>query len=122
MSTIHSMQITLEPNGWHAFRATCSDPAADCHYICAEGCESWGPIVRNEAGAVMGHVTDDNAVGPLHHMEYVEECNYVGFLNGSDCVDELMEGEPIVFTVPAEFIFDGCDEVTWKAIANGEES
>lgn len=121
MTPIHAMQVTIEPGCWTpTFRATCSDPAADCHYVCAEGCESWGPIVRNEAGAVMGHEADGGS--GTHRMEHVEECNYVGFLDASDYVDELMEGEPIVFTVPAEFIFDGCDEVTWKAIANGGES
>ena len=117
MSTpsIHAMTVTFEPKGYGpTFRATCSDSAADCHYICAEECETWGEIVRNEDGAVMGHVVDDTDE-PLHLMKHYGECNYVTFLDNDYEVAESMEGGPVTFTIPAEFIFDGCDEVTWKA-------
>lgn len=114
--SIHAMTIEIEPQGFRAtFRASCSAPAANCHYVCAEGCETWGPIIRNEAGAVMGHAEEGAGVGePLHRMTHVDECNYVGFLENSDDLTEDMEGEPVRFTVPAEFIFHG-DYVTWKA-------
>lgn len=113
------MSVTIEPEGSRpGFEATCSDPSADCHYICAEGCESWGEILRNEDGRVMHHLPvyayDRADDGSPHRMEYVEECNYVGFLNNSDCVDEEMTGKPFTFVIPAEFTFEG-DYVTWAA-------
>jgi len=117
MSTIHAMEVTIEPNGWRpSFVATCSDTAADCHYVCAEGCESWGEIVRNEDGRVMGHSWDDRDVEALHHMDYAEECNYIAWFDNADDVTEDMAGKPFTFTIPAEFTYD-IDTVTWEATA-----
>lgn len=116
MTSIHAMEVTFKPNGWRPdFRATCSDPAADCHYICAEGCESWGEIVRNEDGAVMGHPWDDNNLTALHHMRHVEECNYIGFFDNADDVTEDMAGDPITLTIPAIFTYN-YEAVTWEAV------
>lgn len=111
------MEITFKPNGWRPdFLATCSDPAADCHYVCAEGCESWGEVVRNEDGNVLHHLSQygGDYDDLRHHMTHVEECNYIGFLDVLDDVTESMTGDPFTFSIPAIFTYDD-EAVTWEA-------
>lgn len=113
MKGIHSVRVTVEPDFGVTYRAICSDLAADCHYICADGCESWGEVVRNEAGAVLWH-TDCYGQDVKHHMSHHEECNYVSFLQEEYDLADVMKGAPFSLTIPATFAFDGSDSVTWE--------
>lgn len=114
MSAVHSVELTIEREMVIAV-AKCSDQSADCHYACAEGCGTWGPILRNEAGAVIGHRTDDPHV--THRMRHVEDCLLIPWLNAFDGVLEGFKGEPIKLTIPAKLTFEDEDTgVTWTGI------